>query len=128
MGQQQLLLIVVGIIIVGIAVIIGINIYHANSIETNRNNVTNELVNLAADAQKYFRKPREYGGGSNSFIGWSVPRQLANTSSGSFEIDGEILDDEINIFGTGTEVITDNDTVKVDIKVLPNNYNVTIIN
>jgi len=128
MGQQQLLLIVVGIIIVGIAIMVGINLYHASSLDTNRNNVTNELVNLAADAQKYYRKPSEYGGGSNSFIGWSIPAELRNTASGTFEIDGQILQTELNIIGTGTEVITDNDTVKINIQVLPNTYNVTIIN
>ncbi len=128
MGQQQLLLIVLGVIIVGIAVIVGITLYHSYSLDANRNNITNELVNLAADAQKYYRKPREYGGGSLSFIGYTIPSSLKITASGNFEFNGEVTANELTIIGTGTEVVTNTDTIKVSIRVLPDTYNVTIIN
>ena len=67
MGQQQLLLILLGIVVVGIAIIVGINLFRANAIETKRNNVTNELVNLAAMAQQHYMRPNSMGGGSRTF-------------------------------------------------------------
>jgi len=57
MGQQQLLLIVLGVIIVGIAIVVGINLFTANAIESNRNGVISDLSNLGAMAQQYYKRP-----------------------------------------------------------------------
>jgi hypothetical protein len=128
MGQQQLLLIVVGIIIVGIAIVVGMNLYRSSAIDTNRNNIVNELVNIASEAQRYYRKPQALGGGGSSFSNFQIPVSLRSTASGTFEIDGEIQSTELYVIGIGTEVVSGTDTVKVSIQVLPDTYNVTIIN
>lgn len=57
MGQQQLLLIVRGVIIVGIAIAVGISMFKSNPISSNRDQCINDLNNLAAKAQKFYRKP-----------------------------------------------------------------------
>ena len=67
MGQQQLLLIILGVIIVGIAVAVGITMFQDNAINANRDAISNDLVNLAARAQQYYRRPVGLGGGGNSF-------------------------------------------------------------
>ena len=67
MGQQQLLLIILGVIIVGIAVAVGITMFQDNAVSANRDAVTNDLVQLAAKSQQFFRKPVSLGGGGNSF-------------------------------------------------------------
>ena len=72
MGQQQLLLIILGVIIVGIAVAVGITMFQDNAESANRDAVTNDLVQLAAKSQQYFRKPTSLGGGGNSFVGLSA--------------------------------------------------------
>ncbi len=69
MGQQQLLLIVLSVIIVGIAVVVGINMFGASAASANLEAVTNDLLNLSAMAQQYFVKPASMGGGGNSFTG-----------------------------------------------------------
>ena len=48
MGQQQLLLIVLGVIVVGIAVVVGINLFNANATAANRDGVISDLNNLSA--------------------------------------------------------------------------------
>lgn len=68
MGQQQLLLIILGVIIVGIAVAVGITMFQDNAVSANRDAVTNDLVQLAAKAQQFYRKPQALGGGGNSFV------------------------------------------------------------
>lgn len=125
MGQQQLLLIVVGIIIVGIAIVIGINLYRSSAIDTNRNNIINECVNLASEAQRYYRKPQALGGGGTSFTGWTIPVSLRNTESGRFYL--ETITDSIILRGVGTEVVSGTDTVEVKLVIYPRTYNVTII-
>jgi hypothetical protein len=73
MGQQQLLLIVLGVIIVGIAVVVGINLFNANAEESTKDGVVSDCTNLGAMAQQYYKKPTSMGGGGNSFTGWEVP-------------------------------------------------------
>ena len=67
MGQQQLLLIVLGVIIVGIAVVVGINLFNANARESTKDTMVSEATNLGAMAQQYFKKPIALGGGGNTF-------------------------------------------------------------
>jgi len=71
MGQQQLLLIILGVIVVGIAVAVGITMFKDNAVSSNRDAVTNDLVNLAARAQQYYRRPTALGGGQGTFDGLS---------------------------------------------------------
>ncbi len=53
MGQQQLLLIILGVIIVGIAVAVGITMFQDNAVDQNRSAVIADLTTLAAKAQRY---------------------------------------------------------------------------
>jgi Tfp pilus assembly protein PilE len=68
MGQQQLLLIVLSVIIVGIAVVVGINMFNDQAASSNLDAVTNDLMNLASRAQQHYRRPTAMGGGGGSFI------------------------------------------------------------
>src|ERR1035437_1779964 len=79
MGQQQLLLIVLGVIIVGIAVVVGINVFTASAASANRDAITADLTNLAAMAQQFYRKPVALGGGGNTFTGFAIPASLNPT-------------------------------------------------
>ncbi|MBS3945031.1 MAG: hypothetical protein KGZ42_05995 [Melioribacter sp.] len=101
MGQQQLLLIVLGVIIVGIAVVVGINVFTASSTQANRDAVIADMTNLASLAHQYYRKPQQLGGGGNSFIGWTVPSQLVTTGNGTYAANPEAQ--QVTIVGTGNE-------------------------
>ena len=72
MGSQQLLLIVLGVIIVGIAVVVGISIFGSNADQANKDAVTQDLLRMASQAQGYYRKPTMLGGGGNSFSGLTL--------------------------------------------------------
>ena len=126
MGQQQLLLILLGILVVGVAIFVGINYFRANAIEAKRNNVTNELVNLAAMAQNYYMKPSALGGGSRSFTGWSIPPDLVTTANGHYV--AAINKDSVVITGTGNEVVTGTDSIKVKINVRSTTFLTQVIN
>ncbi|MFA7288155.1 MAG: hypothetical protein WC055_04685 [Melioribacteraceae bacterium] len=121
MGQQQLLLIVLGVIIVGIAVVVGINVFTASSAQANRDAVTADLTNLASLAQTYYRKPTALGGGGNSFTGWTIPTSLATTGNGTYALTAG--DQSITITGTGTETI-DDAVISVAMDVTPNSIQV----
>lgn len=86
MGQSQLLLIVLGVIIAGAAVIIGMNIYHANAVESNRNAISSDLLNIATMSQAYYRKTSSLGGGSQSFVSFEIPDRLTKNENGEYSI------------------------------------------
>ncbi len=67
MGQQQLLLIVLGVIIVGIAIVVGINLFNANAESSTQDSLVSQGTNIGALAQQYYKKPTALGGGGNSF-------------------------------------------------------------
>jgi Tfp pilus assembly protein PilE len=101
MGQQQLLLIVLGVIIVGIAVVVGINVFTASSSQANRDGVIADLTNLASLAQQYYRKPTALGGGGNTFTGWTLPGQLDTTGNGTYTL--TVAAQSVTLVGTGNE-------------------------
>ena len=102
MGQQQLLLIVLGVIIVGIAVVVGINVFTASSSQANRDAVISDLTNLASLAQQYYRKPDALGGGGNEFTGWTVPASLDTTGNGTY-VATTVAAGSVTLTGTGNE-------------------------
>lgn len=110
----------------GIAIAVGISLFKAHAISSKRNVVTNECVSLASEAMGYYKKPASMGGGGNSFIGWSVPPQLRLTGTGTYS--ASVYSDSVVIIGTGNEVVTGSDSVKVKTVAYPTSYRTEIIN
>ena len=126
MGQQQLLLIVLGVIIVGISITMGVILFNENAIEQKRNEIINECSLVASEAQLFYRKPTTLGGGGKSFKGWMLPEKFASTIVG-FIIQTEVSDHHVIITGTGNEIVTGGDSIKVELFVTPLKYTTTII-
>ena len=101
MGQQQLLLIVLGVIIVGIAVVVGINLFTANAVSSNRDGVVADLNSLGAMAQQHYRKPTAMGGGGYTFTGWTVPNELDTTPNGIYT--ATVAAQSVTLVGKGNE-------------------------
>lgn len=74
MGQQQLLLLVLGIVIVGLAVVVGIQAFGENQKKANADAITNDVIRIASDAQAWNLKPTAFGGGNGTFTGVSFPK------------------------------------------------------
>lgn len=126
MGQQQLLLIILGIIVIGIAIAVGLTLFRAQSIDQKRNLLINEGANMASLAMGYYRKPASLGGGGGSFIGWTVPSDMTTTATGSYT--SAAYGDSLVIIGTGNEVTTGTDSVKVKITVSAYGFSSSVIN
>ena len=74
MGTQQLLLIVVGVVIVGIMIAVGLFMFRDQAAATARDSISNDLIALATASQKYYRRPGAFGGGNNSFGGLTLSK------------------------------------------------------
>ena len=131
MGQQQLLLIVLGVIIVVIAVVVGINVFTASAASSNRDAVIADLTTIGSMAQGFYRKPTALGGGNNSFDGstavpagsgsaWTVPAQLKRTSNMSIDVAATVGPQSVTLVGVGTETGNDGSAkVKATMTVTP---------
>ena len=126
MGQQQLLLIILAIIIVAVAIAVSIELFRASAIDGKRDILISESSNIATIAISYYKKPIEMGGGGRTFTGWQIPSQLITTVNGSYL--AQVSPNNVVIIGTGTEVVTGNDSIKVQTTVSSNAINSVIIN
>ena len=103
MGQQQLLLIVLGVIIVGIAVVVGINVFTASSLTANNDAVISDVMTIGSMAQQYYRKPAAMGGGGNTFTGFAVPKSLEKTANMSTAVSAAVTATKVTLTAKGTE-------------------------
>jgi len=128
MGQQQLLLIVLGVIVVGIAIVVGINLFNSNAVESNRNAVVADLNNLAAKAMQHFKTPTAMGGGQGTFTNWAIPTGMGTTANGTYDA-GTIAAGAVTvtITGTGTEKGADGNPIKFTCVITPANTNPIVI-
>ena len=72
MGQQQLLLIVLGIIITGFAVVVGLQAFAVNQKKANIDALQITSMRMASEAQAWLQTPRSFGGGKPSTGGTPV--------------------------------------------------------
>ena len=130
MGQQQLLLIILGVIVVGIAVAVGITMFQDNAVSANRDAVTNDLVNLAARAQQYYRRPTALGGGQGSFatVALSHLTSKPSNANGVYTLTSPTLT-SVTLTGVGVETGNDGATeVEVEMVVYADSMLTTVIN
>ena len=106
MGQQQLLLIVLGVIVVGIAVVVGINLFNANAETSTQDSIVSQGTNIGALAQQYYKKPISMGGGGNSFTDFgskvwpNLPVNLTTSTDASWAISSAGDDNGIEFTAT----------------------------
>jgi hypothetical protein len=130
MGQQQLLLIVLSVIVVSIAVVAGINMYKAYLITANEESVVAETLNIGGLAQLYYLKPNFLSGGQGSFEGFSIPFSLADKDNGTYAVTS-VSQNEIVVTGTGKVLDSQNKVARSVVTIQPNNIstsNMTRVN
>lgn len=103
MGQQQLLLIVLSAIIVGISIIVGLNMFSSGAVQGNLDAVTQDVMTIASRAQEWWRKPAQMGGGGRQWTGVTLDaiNFPDSTINGSYQI--AIGGTGVLITGTGVE-------------------------
>ncbi|MCK4359262.1 MAG: hypothetical protein KAW92_11080 [Candidatus Cloacimonetes bacterium] len=72
MGTQQVLLIVLAIIIVGVAVAVGITMFGKQSSSSNREALKADLATFAAQAIAFYKTPAGMAGGGNGNPGFGA--------------------------------------------------------
>ena len=98
MGHNQLVLIIFGAVIVGIAIVVGINFFTSNSGHADSDAVIADLRSLAVSAQQYYKETNEI---YHSFDGWEIPVGSDSTGNGKYSADVSLQ--LITFIGVGNE-------------------------
>jgi hypothetical protein len=119
MGQTQILLIVLSVIIVGVAVAVGIDQFQENALTSNRDAVAADCQRIISQSMQWYRKPLSLGGGGKDFTangGLTFAKIGVDTlnENGSYALP-TITAGEITIVGTGAETKPDGNPVEVTI-------------
>jgi hypothetical protein len=85
MGTQQILLVVLGIIMVGIAIAVGIAMFSPTLAESNKTAIVNDLMNIGQYAFRYKITPVPFGGGGRTYTGFIIPDKLKDNEDATFE-------------------------------------------
>jgi hypothetical protein len=87
-GQQQLLLLIIGAVIVGLAILIGMQAFSENAVMSQRDMVRQAVLNASVRAQAWYRFPLRNGGGGGSFIGFDLSKIYFKTPTirGEFSV------------------------------------------
>lgn len=89
MGQQQLLLIVLSTIIVGLAVYGGIQLLDSYNESNDRDLVLQQMQIVIGEAIKYSSRSRNLGGGEGGFEGFAPLQRLTNTERARLYVTAE---------------------------------------
>jgi hypothetical protein len=86
MGQQQLLLLIVAALLVGLAIVAGVNQHVESMKRANHDQVREALFEMAARAQGWYRRPVALGGGGRSFaeLDWIKLNVDSATTAGHY--------------------------------------------
>jgi Tfp pilus assembly protein PilE len=121
MGQQQLLLIILGVIIVGIAVGVAISLFSDNSASSNRDAMATDLVHLAAKARHFYGRPTSMGGGGRSFANVTIDKlatdKFIDNANGKYSIT-YVDADSVVLLGVGKVLKPNGDSIRVSLTVL----------
>ena len=127
MGQQQFLLIALTVVVVALIVAVSIGMFLDQAAASNRDAISNDLVNFASRAQEYYRRPIMVGGGGGSFMGFTLGSYTKN-ADGVFELDA-VTRATLTIKGTGVELGYDTvNPVKLVIQVTADSVRVSEVN
>ena len=103
MGSQQMLLLIVGVLMIGLMISIGVIMFGDGASASNRDSIANDLTAQASKAQVYQKKPRCLGGGGNSFVGFVLPHTARSNQNGAFTVSGA-TGTQVTNEGIGTEL------------------------
>ncbi len=118
MGSQQILMIIVGVVLVGVAIAVALSLFQANVVEASRNAIIEDLLFLAGRARDYYLRPAALNGGNRSFIGLNI-RMLTlkpDNDNGRYFIVGSPTQNEVVLGGKG-KVVVGTDTIEVHMSV-----------
>jgi len=112
MGQQQIVLVILGVVTVAIAIVISLTLLISNADAQNKLEIINDLNNLRAFANKFRMRPSSMAGGSGSYVGFLMPSSLMSNENASYAM--KVGKSEITVVATSSATPTNRISVVID--------------
>jgi hypothetical protein len=114
MGTQQILLIVLSVIIVGVAIAVGITMFSNQAYNGNQQAVASELQNYGSQAIQYYKTPKSQGGAGQdstevtvakvaTFLGFTGTNNSLTSDNGEFRVTA-VAGTTVTLKGKGVEL------------------------
>ena len=84
MGQQQLLLTVLGVVIIGISIRVGFRAVDAQYMQQSRDQLISHMQVVYANAEAFATRTKNQGGGAGTYTGFRLPKNMSQLISGTF--------------------------------------------
>jgi hypothetical protein len=113
MGQSQILIIAISVLIIGIAILAGAGFFSDDEIEANKKAMINDVNHVAMNAVRYYRRIGALGGGGYSYMGYALPRGYQSNLNGRYSVD-PISKTILQVTGVSVRDSTDTMTAQID--------------
>ncbi len=129
MSNQQILLIILAILIIGATLAVAITFFNDQSAASNRDGLTSDLLNYSVRAHQYYVRPKTWGGGEKSFEGLTMEyiTNRPTNAHGSYSI-LSVAEDQVVMRGVGISQGTDGNPVTVTMTIFPDSVGLSISN
>jgi hypothetical protein len=85
MGQSQLLIIAVSVLIIGIAILAAVGYFRTGDADANKKAMINDINQIAHLSVLYYSRPFALQGGNHSFVGFVIPDKFQSNLNGSYD-------------------------------------------
>jgi len=113
MGQSQLLIIAISVLIIGIAILAGAGFFGDEDIDANKKAMINDVNHIAMNAARYYRRIPALGGGGYSYMTYVLPTGYRSNLNGTYSTN-PISKDVLQISGVSTRDSSDTMTAQID--------------
>lgn len=113
MGQSQLLIIAISVLIIGIAILAGAGFFSDDEIEANKKAMINDVNHIAMNAAHYYRRIGALGGGGYNYMGYIVPRGYQSNLNGTYSAN-PISKEVLQITGVSSKDSSDTMIAQID--------------
>lgn len=129
MASQQVLLIVLAVLIIGVTIAVAMVFFNDQSAAANRDGLTTDLLNFSVRAHQYYVRPKSWGGGEKSFEGLTMDYVTSKpyNAHGIFSI-VSVTPTEVVMRGVGITKGTDGNPITVTMTVYSDSVGVSMSN
>ncbi len=129
MSNQQTLLIILAILIIGATIAVAIAFFNDQSAASNRDGLTSDLLNFSVRVHQYYVRPKTWGGGEKSFEGLTMDyiTNRPSNAHGSYSI-LSVAEEQVVIRGVGISKGNDGNPIMVVMSVFPDSVALSLSN
>lgn len=128
MSQTQLLLVLLGVLLIGVAIYVGFSMFQTSGVEQARDAIMTDLGGFAGRARAYYLKRTQQGGGNGNFDGVTIRMLFPMTENANARYFVVSATDSECVIGAVGRLAVGDDSIRVRVRVTEKRNIFEIIN